>query len=69
MLTSSGLSFVGSTSPQGHVRATLTATRQMVDRAFAQGLDRVVVDTCGLIDGPLGRILKQGQIDGLTPIS
>ena len=62
-----GFSFVGSTSPQGHVRSTLTATRQMVDRAFAQGLDRVVVDTCGLIDGSLGRILKQGQIDRLDP--
>ncbi len=62
-----GLAFVGSTSPQGHVRATLTATRQMVDRAFAQGLDRVIVDTDGLIDGPLGRILKHGQIDGLNP--
>jgi polynucleotide 5'-hydroxyl-kinase GRC3/NOL9 len=62
-----GLAFVGSTSPHGHVRSTLTATRQMVDRAFAQGFDRVVVDTCGLIDGPLGRILKQGQIDRLDP--
>jgi polynucleotide 5'-hydroxyl-kinase GRC3/NOL9 len=63
----SQFSFVGSTSPQGHVRATLTATRQMVDRAFGEGLDRVVVDTCGLIDGPLGRIYKQGQVDRLDP--
>jgi polynucleotide 5'-hydroxyl-kinase GRC3/NOL9 len=62
-----GFSFVGSTSPQGHVRSTLAATRHMVDRAFAEGLDRVVVDTCGLIDGPLGRIYKQGQIDRLDP--
>ena len=62
-----GFSFVGSTSPQGHVRATLAATRHMVDRAFAEGLRRVVVDTCGLVDGPLGRIFKQGQIDRLDP--
>jgi len=62
-----GFSFVGSTSPQGHVRSTLAATRHMADRAFAGGLDRVVVDTCGLIDGPLGRIYKQGQIDRLDP--
>jgi len=62
-----GLSFVGSTSPRGHVRSTLAATRHMVDRAFAEGLDRVIVDTCGLIDGPLGRIYKQGQIDRLDP--
>jgi len=60
-------SFVGSTSPEGHVGSTLTATRHMVDRAFAEGLDRVVVDTCGLIDGSLGRIYKQGQIDCLDP--
>jgi polynucleotide 5'-kinase involved in rRNA processing len=62
-----GLSFVGSTSPQGHVKATIAATQRMVERAFALGFERVVVDTCGLIDGPLGRLLKRRKIERLDP--
>jgi len=62
-----GLSFVGSTSPQGHVGATVAGTRRMADRAAAAGLERVVVDTSGLIGGELGRILKQRKIELLDP--
>lgn len=62
-----GLSFVGSTSPQGHVRSTVTATQRMAERAFRLGLERVVVDTCGLIEGPLGEILKRQKIERLDP--
>lgn len=62
-----GLSFVGSTSPQGHVGATVAGTRQMADRAAAAGLERVVVDTSGLIGGELGRILKRRKIALLDP--
>jgi len=62
-----GLSFVGSTSPRGHVAATVAATHRMAARAFALGLERVVVDTCGLVDGPLGSILKRRKIERLCP--
>jgi polynucleotide 5'-kinase involved in rRNA processing len=62
-----GLSFVGSTSPRGHVTATIAATHRMAERALALGLERVVVDTCGFIEGPLGRILKQRKIERLDP--
>jgi len=62
-----GLSFVGSTSPQGHVGATVAGTRRMADRAAAAGLERVVVDTSGLIGGELGRILKRRKIALLDP--
>ena len=62
-----GLSFVGSMSPQGHVGATVAGTRQMADRAAAAGLERVVVDTSGLIGGELGRILKRRKIELLDP--
>lgn len=62
-----GLSFVGSTSPQGHVRSTVTATQRMTARAFRLGLERVVVDTCGLIEGPLGEVLKRQKIERLHP--
>ena len=62
-----GLAFVGSTSPRGFVTATVAGTRQMVERAAALGLDRVIVDTCGLIDGPLGRALKTRKIEAVAP--
>jgi polynucleotide 5'-hydroxyl-kinase GRC3/NOL9 len=62
-----GLSFVGSTSPRGHVAVTVEATYRMAARAFALGLERVVVDTCGLIEGPLGTILKRHKIERLCP--
>jgi polynucleotide 5'-hydroxyl-kinase GRC3/NOL9 len=62
-----GLSFVGSTSPAGHVRSTVAATERMAARASALGFERVLVDTCGLIEDPLGRILKQGKIERLDP--
>src|SRR5262249_12002717 len=60
-------SFVGSTSPQGHVMATVAATQEMAHRGFALGFDRVVVDTCGLVDCPLGLVLKQRKVEGVDP--
>ncbi len=62
-----GLFFVGSTSPRGHARSTIAGTQRMTERAFALGFERVLVDTCGLIDGPLGQILKSGKMERLDP--
>ena len=62
-----GLSFVGSTSPQGHVGATVAGTRRMADRAAGARFERVIVDTSGLIGGELGRILKRRKIELLDP--
>ncbi len=62
-----GLYFVGSTSPQGHVLPTVIGTKKMVEKALALGVDRVLVDTSGLIQGELGRTLKQYKIDLVDP--
>ncbi len=62
-----GLSFVGSASPDGHVGSTVSGTRQMADRAFRFGFERIVVDTSGLVGGELGRVLKQRKIELLDP--
>ncbi len=62
-----GLFFVGAISPPGHLLPTVIGTKRMVEKAFALGLDRVVVDTSGLVQGEIGRILKQGKIDLLDP--
>ena len=62
-----GLYFVGSTSPQGHLLPTVIGTKKMVEKALALGVDRVLVDTSGLIQGELGRNLKQHKIDLVDP--
>jgi polynucleotide 5'-hydroxyl-kinase GRC3/NOL9 len=62
-----GLYFVGSTSPQGHLLPTVIGTKKMVEKALALGVDRVLVDTSGLIQGELGRSLKQHKIDLIDP--
>jgi polynucleotide 5'-hydroxyl-kinase GRC3/NOL9 len=59
------LSFVGSTSPAGHVAATVWGAHRLVQRAA--GFDRVLVDTSGLIGGELGRALKREKIGRLDP--
>ena len=61
------LYFVGSTSPQGHVLPTVIGTKKMVEKALSLGVDRVLVDTSGLIQGELGRNLKQHKIDLIDP--
>lgn len=62
-----GLYFVGATSPQGHLLQTVIGTKRMVEKALALGLDSVLVDTSGLIQGELGRTLKQHKIDLVDP--
>ena len=62
-----GLYFVGSTSPQGHLLPTVIGTKKMVEKALALGVDRVLVDSSGLIQGELGRNLKQHKIELIDP--
>ncbi|HLC40495.1 MAG TPA: Clp1/GlmU family protein [Methylomirabilota bacterium] len=62
-----GLHFVGSTSPQGNLLPTVIGTKKMVEKAIRLGLDTVLVDTSGLIQGELGRTLKQHKIDLIDP--
>lgn len=62
-----GLYFVGSTSPQGHLLPTVLGTRMMTEKALRLGFDRVIVDTSGLVQGEMGRLLKQHKIDLVDP--
>ena len=39
----------------------------MAQRALRLGFDRVIVDTSGLVQGELGRLLKQHKIDLVEP--
>lgn len=62
-----GLYFVGAISPQASLLPTVTGTKTMVEKAFRLGMDRVLVDTSGLIQGELGRALKHHKIELLDP--
>ena len=61
------LYFVGATSAAYELRATALGAGAMVARARAAGLDRVLVDTSGLIASGLGRALKEAKIRAIDP--
>jgi polynucleotide 5'-hydroxyl-kinase GRC3/NOL9 len=62
-----GLEFLGVTSAATCMRETAEATARLVSRALAEGCDRVLVDTSGLVQGDLGRALKRLKIDRVQP--
>lgn len=61
------LYFVGSISPKGCLLPLVIGTRKMLDNALAQGLQKIILDTTGLIAGQLGRVLKTYKIQLTTP--
>jgi polynucleotide 5'-kinase involved in rRNA processing len=61
------LSFVGSTSPEGHLLSVVTSVARLCDRAREAGADLVVVDTSGLVSGVYGQILKYHKIEMVRP--
>lgn len=61
------LSFVGSTSPQGHLLPVVTGVAELHRKARDEGADLVVVDTSGLVAGIYGQILKYHKVELLQP--
>lgn len=61
------LEFLGATSPARCLRETGEATARLVARALAEGCERVLVDTAGLVEGDLGLRLKRIKIDRVRP--
>jgi polynucleotide 5'-hydroxyl-kinase GRC3/NOL9 len=61
------LSFVGSTSPEGHLLSMVTSVARLTQRAREQGTEFVVVDTTGLVSGVYGQILKYHKIEMVRP--
>ncbi len=62
-----GIYFVGDTRPTGHLLQLVIGTRRMVDKALAAGMDKILIDTTGLVSGQLGRVLKTQKIAALAP--
>lgn len=61
------LSFVGSTSPQGHLLQVVTGVAELHRRARDEGAELVVVDSSGLVSGVYGQILKYHKVEMLRP--
>ena len=61
------LSFVGSTSPEGHLLPVVTGVATLFEQAKQLGADFVVVDTSGLVSGIYGQILKYHKVEMLRP--
>jgi len=50
--------FIGDTTPVGNLLPTVIGTAQLVERARRQRVQTLLIDTTGLVHGPLGRVLK-----------
>jgi polynucleotide 5'-hydroxyl-kinase GRC3/NOL9 len=67
LATADALSFVGSTSPQGHLLPVVTGVVTLAHRARDEGADLLVVDSGGLVSGISGQILKYHKVEMLRP--
>lgn len=61
------MSFVGSTSAQGHLLPVVAGVAGLHRRAKDEGADLVVVDTSGLVSGITGQVLKYHKVELLQP--
>lgn len=61
------LYFVGATTPVSHLVEAVAGTKKMVDEAIALGTKLVVLDTSGMVSGPIGRKLKTYKADLVRP--
>lgn len=61
------MSFVGSTSPEGHLLPVVTSVATLHAKAREAGADFVVVDTSGLVSGIYGQLLKYHKLELLKP--
>ncbi|MEM2925598.1 MAG: Clp1/GlmU family protein [Methanocellales archaeon] len=55
--------FVGSTTPAKHLLQMVVGAKKMVERAPKP----CIVNTTGLVDGPIGRALKTQKIESIQP--
>ena len=61
------LSFVGSTSPEGHLLPIVTGVSALHEQAKQLGADFIVVDSSGMVSGIYGQILKYHKVEMLRP--
>ena len=61
------LYFVGSVSPKGHLLQILIGAEKLIREVEKHRVDHLLVDTTGLVDGPVAEILKEGKIEIINP--
>jgi polynucleotide 5'-hydroxyl-kinase GRC3/NOL9 len=61
------LYFIGQTSPVGKTLEIVVGLRRLADRCGQQGLERVVINTSGFIQGPAASRLKWAKAELLSP--
>jgi polynucleotide 5'-hydroxyl-kinase GRC3/NOL9 len=62
-------SFVGATSPRGHMLPLVIGAARLVGAAHRAGAEIIIYDTCGLVDPAHGgTALKLAKIDLLQPV-
>jgi polynucleotide 5'-hydroxyl-kinase GRC3/NOL9 len=61
------LRFVGAVSPAEQMLPLAVAIKRLADKAAAMGAEVILVDTTGLVLGPVGRGLKFHKIELLQP--
>jgi polynucleotide 5'-hydroxyl-kinase GRC3/NOL9 len=61
------LHFIGVTSPARCVHETAEATARLAAHALRNGCDRLLVDTCGMVEGDVGRALKRIKLERVAP--
>jgi polynucleotide 5'-hydroxyl-kinase GRC3/NOL9 len=59
--------FVGAISPVGHLLPTLVGCRRLLDQAMQLGVRVTLIDTTGLVEGPLAAEFKLQKLDVLRP--
>ena len=61
------LSFVGSTSPQGHALPLVAGAARLLRNAREAGAELVAIDTSGMVSGIQGQVLKYHKMEMLQP--
>jgi polynucleotide 5'-hydroxyl-kinase GRC3/NOL9 len=61
------MSFIGNTSPVGHLLEMVTGLQKLITRARLLDPDLILINTCGLVSGGAARELKFHEIDMLAP--
>ncbi len=61
------LYFVGSVSPKGHLLQILIGAEKLIREVEKHRVDHLLVDTTGLVDGPVAEILKEAKIEIINP--
>jgi len=61
-----GFYFTGALSPPGNMLPSLTGAKLLMESAQAK-CPKLIIDTTGLVTGPIGRLYKQYKIDLLRP--